>query len=436
MKKFFAPILCSAIFIGCGGPPSAPSQNVATPSSSNEQVLQDLPAPTFNVYVENSGSMYGYTNSISNDFKNAVYSYLSDIQLAELGVKDSESFKNIMNLNYINSKVIKCESDVKDFIQRLGPASFQMQGGNMGTSDISNIIKTILSAMSENDVSILISDCIFSPGRQYGTDDDARKYIVSQRIGIKTDIVEKLNLSKDFSVIVLRLNAQFKGRYYNRLDQWINIDNDRPYYIWLMGNRSYLKKVMDEVNITQIKGSGVQNIYMVSKPIKSLSYGILPPPQSIGKFNLDPINPTTTTLKTRPKKVGGNKVFQLAVGVDFSKLLLPDEYLMNPNNYSISNKAYSVEIVKNKDSQSSYTHIVKLNLTEPIISKGTVKITLQNNMPAWVEEYTDEIGLDINAEGAMEKTYGLKYLIGGVYDAYASNKEQENNHGVITVNIR
>ena len=92
--------------------------------------------------------------------------------------------------------------------------------------------------------------------------------------------------------------------------------------------------------------------------------------------------------------------------------------------------------MKNKDSQSSYTHIVKLNLTEPIISKGTVKITLQNNMPAWVEEYTDEIGLDINAEGAMEKTYGLKYLIGGVYDAYASNKEQENNHGVITVNIR
>ena len=92
--------------------------------------------------------------------------------------------------------------------------------------------------------------------------------------------------------------------------------------------------------------------------------------------------------------------------------------------------------MKNKNIQSSYTHILKLNLIEPIISKGIVKITLNNSMPTWVEEYTDEVCLDINAEGAMEKTYGLKHLIGGVYDAYASNKEQENNHGVITVNIR
>lgn len=435
MKKFFAPILCSAIFIGCGGPPSVPGQNVATPSKSSEQVQQDLPAPIFNVYVENSGSMYGYTNSISNDFKNAVYSYLSDIQLAELGAKGDESFKNIMNLNYINSKVIKCESDVKDFIQKLGPASFQMQGGNMGTSDISNIIKTILSAMSENDVSILISDCIFSPGRLYDTDDDARKYIVSQRIGIKTDIVEKLNLSKDFSVIILRLNAQFKGKYYNRLDQWTNIDNERPYYVWLMGDRSNLKKVMNEVGVDKIKGSGVQNIYMASKPIKSLSYGILPQ-QSIGNFKPDPANTKTSVLKAKPVKTGGNTSFQLAIGVDFSEMLLPDEYLTNPDNYSVSNMAYELEIVKNKNIQSSYTHILKLNLTAPIINKGIVKITLNNSMPTWVEEYTDEVGLDINAEGAMEKTYGLKYLIGGVYDAYASNKEQENNHGVITVNIQ
>ena len=169
--------------------------------------------------------------------------------------------------------------------------------------------------------------------------------------------------------------------------------------------------------------------------MKSLSYGILPQ-QSIGNFKPDPANTKTSVLNAKPIKIGKNTTFQLAIGVDFSQMLIPDEYLMNPNNYSVSNNAYRLEIVKNKNSLSSYTHIVKLILIEPIISKGAIKITLNNSMPAWVEEYTDEVGLDINAEGAMEKTYGLKYLIGGVYDAYASNKEQENNHGVITVNIR
>jgi hypothetical protein len=434
MKKFIAPILCSAIFIGCGGPPSTPNQNVATPSSSSEQVKQELPAPTINVYVENSGSMYGYVKG-TTDFENAVYSYLSDIQLADLGEKVANSAKNVMELNYINSKVIKHTPDIEEFIKKLEPAEFRLRGGNMGTSDMSDILKTILSQITDNEIAIFVSDCILSPGSKYQTRDNADEYLVSNGIGVKTNFVEKISECQDFSVVVLRLMSQFNGTYYNKFDQRTTINDNRPYYIWLMGNRSNLKKVMDEVDTDKIKGSGVQNIYMASKPIKSLSYGILPQ-QSIGKFKPDPANTKTSVLKAKPVKTGGNTSFQLAIGVDFSELLLPDEYLTNPDNYSVSNVAYKLEIVKNKNIQSSYTHILKLNLTEPIINKGIVKITLNNSMPTWVEEYTDEVGLDINAEGAMEKTYGLKYLIGGVYDAYASNKEQENNHGVITVNIQ
>ncbi len=434
MKKFFAPILCSAIFIGCGGPPSTPNQNVATPSSSSEQVQQELPAPTIKVYVENSGSMYGYVEG-TTDFENAVYSYLSDIQLADLGEKVANSAKNVLELNYINSKVIKHSPDIEEFIKKLEPAEFKLKGGNMGTSDMSDILKTILSQITDNEIAIFVSDCILSPGSKYQTRDNADEYLVSNSIGVKNNFYGKISECQDFSVVVLRLISQFNGTYYNKFDEKTTINANRPYYIWLMGNRSNLKKVMNEVGVDKIKGSGVQNIYMASKPIKSLSYGILPQ-QSIGNFKPDPANTKTSVLKAKPVKTGGNTSFQLAIGVDFSELLLPDEYLTNPDNYSVSNMAYELEIVKNKNLQSSYTHIIKLNLTAPIISKGTVKITLNNSMPTWVEEYTDEVGLDINAEGAMEKTYGLKYLIGGVYDAYASNKEQENNHGVITVNIQ
>lgn len=436
MKKFFAPILSTIIFVGCGGPPSTvPNQNISTPS--NEKIKAEIPAPTIKVYVENSGSMDGYVRG-TTDFENAVYSYLSNIQLSDLGRKsDSTSFKNILELNYINSQVLRQAPDVQEFIRALEPNVFRMRGGNRGTSDMSDILNTILKQnFSKHDIAIFVSDCIFSPGNQYRANDNADEYLVSQQIGIKSHFVEQLSKNPEFSVVILQLTSQFNGTYYNKFDERESIDDIRPYYIWLMGDREQVKKIMGKVDIAQIKGSGVKNIFMVSKSIKSMPYGILPPPQSIGKFRPDSSNPKTSIVKAEVDRKGGTSRFQLAIGVDFSKMLIPEEYLTNAANYEVSNKAYNLEIVKNNTQGSSYTHIIRLNLVEPIISKGTVKITLKNSMPSWIEEYTDNEGLNIHANGAMKKTYGLKYLLGGVYDAYSSNKEEENNYGVITVNIR
>lgn len=146
---------------GCGGPPAVPPQK----GVGIEMKEEALPTPTIKVYVENSGSMDGYVKGVT-DFENAVYSYLSDLQLADLGQKDSASFKNRLELNYINSEVLTHKSDVEEFIKKLEPKTFRMRGGNRNTSDISDILEKILERMeSPNDISILISDCIFSPGK-------------------------------------------------------------------------------------------------------------------------------------------------------------------------------------------------------------------------------------------------------------------------------
>ena len=56
---------------------------------------------------------------------------------------------------------------------------------------------------------------------------------------------------------------------------------------------------------------------------------------------------------------------------------------------------------------------------------------LLKKIPNWIDEYTDDEGLDINKEGAIDKTYGLKYLIGGLNDAYSIE-----NYTKITINIK
>lgn len=419
-------LLLFPILVGCGGR----LQPVVSVSTSQNQRTETFSAPTIKVYIENSGSMDGYVKG-ATDFENAVYSYLSDIQLADLGEKDSASHKNRLELNYINCKVLEYKSDIEEFIKKLEPATFRQRGGNRGTSDMADIIDKILEREGINDVSIFVSDCIFSPGKKYRIQDNADEYLVSQQIGIKNHIVEKLIENPDFAIVVMQLKSEFDGYYYNKFDERTYIKADRPFYVWLLGNRLVLKQMMDVVDVDQIKGSGVQNMYMLSRMDGDLDYGIMLQ-QCIGHLSPDKSSPQTTVTDVKVDKKGGKSNFQIAVGVDFSNCLLEDSYLMNVDNYSISNKAYNLEIVRNNNQNSSYTHILKLKLNQPIISKGSIKVTLLNRVPSWIEKYTDFEGLDIYAENAMEKTYGLKYLMDGLYDAYSN----ENQYGIITINIK
>lgn len=427
LVQFFQGMIISIInllLVSCTDNPKVVTPTTLVPHTKAKK--DTLLAPTIKVYVENSGSMDGYITG-QTDFENAVYSYLSDIQLANLGTRDSTSCKNILQLNYINSEILNQPSDVKAFIKNLEPDTFKILGGNRGTSDMSDILDKILKQNGPNDISILISDCIFSPGRTFQANDNADKYLLAQQIGIKNHFAEKLFSDTDFSVVIMQLISGFDGYYYNKFDDKTYIKNTRPFYIWVMGNKAQVKNLMTNVRTDKIKGSGVRHIYTVSAKEFDLNYGILLQ-RSIGKFNPDRIQPKTTVTNVRKKN--GN--FQLSVGMDYSKCLLDDEYLINTNNYTVSSKAYTIEIVKNHNPNFAYTHILKLKLAQPVISKGSIKISLLNKMPVWVEKYTDTIGLDINTEGAMEKTYGLKYLIGGVYDACSN----DSIYGTININIK
>jgi len=143
--------------------------------------------PSVNVYVENSGSMDGYVRGIT-DFEQIVYNYLTDIIISD--------FTDSLNLFYINSDIIPQGSDISDFIERLEPSTFRIRGGNRGISDISNVLKTVLSETQENEIAILVTDGIFSPG----IGKDAAQYLNNQQIGIKRTFAEHLKTYPNTSV--------------------------------------------------------------------------------------------------------------------------------------------------------------------------------------------------------------------------------------------
>jgi len=399
-------------------PNGTPGNN--TVSTANEESLKpSLPKCNVNVYIENSASMDGYVKGVT-EFEQSIYSYISDIKLAD--------FCASLNLNYINSKILRQPDDVKDFIAKLEPTTFKNKGGDRSTTDISDLFQKIMAEQGNDDIAILISDFVFSPGKK-----DASEYLTNQQVGIKTQFATRLKEDPEYAAVLYRLVSKFDGKYYNKFDHPTQISADRPFFIWLLGNKNQLQRLTAEVKKENMKGHGVDHTFCISKMTAATPYGILPMPR-IGTFQIDPANVKTSILKAKTDNKAVGSKFVVSFGVEYSGFLLEDSYLTDPANYEVNNKAYAVEISRNPNATSSYTHIIKLKLdpSQPVISRGNIKVSLLKKSAPWAEEFTDNDGEDINAEGAMEKTFGLKTLIDGVYDAYKADA----TYASFTINIK
>lgn len=360
-------------------------QPVITPQTTKYRV---------NVFIENSASMNGYVNGVT-EFKDAIYGYLSDINNSEI----AEHLK----LNYINNRIIPQNITLKDFIYNLSPKT--LAAGNTGTTDISGIIEQVLEKTKENNISIFISDCIFSPG----ANNNAEEYLKLQQTDIKNAFTKALRANAELGVIVYRLSSTFHGIYYSSTEQQIPIKAQRPYFIWIIGNKTNIKALQEKVDQSKVKGGGVQNSYSIFMKSKNLNYGILNSP-TIGSFE----RVDKTTIK-KAKKDSDRKEFAFSVGVNYSSFFLDETYLMNPDNYHLSDPNYKITIVK--ANTGAYTHILKLSTKLNIISASNIKIELLNKMPNWIDSFNDNNGKNINANGAISNTFGIKNLLAGLYEA-------------------
>ncbi|MFU2093757.1 hypothetical protein [Ornithobacterium rhinotracheale] len=407
MMRFFSVLLLFAfMIIGC-------SRKAERNTSSDKvaEVEKSEVVPIINVFLENSGSMDGYVEGVT-EFEQSIYSLLSDIRISK--VSDS------LNLFYINSNIIPQGSDVESFINNLDSKSFRDKGGNRSSSDFSDVLKKVLEETSKNEVSIFISDCIFSPGK----DSNAAEYLINQQIGIKNAFASALQINSRMSVVVLQLNSKFKGSYYNINDEPVDFDGERPFYIWFMGSHKYLKNIFSKVNIGKLKGGSVQNIFVQIPEIEKLKYGLLRYPK---KGNFTQVDYNTIEDAKYNAATGG---FMFAVGVDFSDVLLGDKYLLDLDNYEVSDKGYRIDVSKQREGK--YTHNILFSTDRKIIPMSVIRVVLKNEFPKWVESSNDDVGVDIQSKDSQGKTFGLKYLLGGVYDAY----EQDGCFMKFKINVK
>ena len=386
------------------------------------------PRPDYNVYIENSASMDGYVQGLS-DFKNTVYLFLSDIKSPLRNIAGS------LNLYYINSKPIPFSDEVEDFIRKLDPSTFRQRGGNRAETDISNIIDTIFANSDPGTVNILISDCVFSPGKGK----NAGNYLTNQSIGIKSTFERKLSRQPDLTTLVLKLSSEFSGTYYDYENFKHPLDQvKRPYYLWVIGPETAISDLMANFELEKL--GGFQYIHEFNNVREKPDYKVLFT-NRIGSFDLDRNDMKHSLIGAEKETRGTNKgFFQFALAVDLKNYGLDDSYFSDPANFRIHPESYEISImpIPFQDKQDNelledYSHYALLK-TEDLRS-GALDIELMRKRPTWVVASNSLDDKDQTGE-ELNKTYGIEYLVDGISNAYDAAAKDKETYFKISVSIK
>ena len=101
--------------------------------------------------------------------------------------------------------------------------------------------------------------------------------------------------------------------------------------------------------------------------------------------------------------------YEITLYADFSKCILSESDIIDIASYKITPSQYSIKsITHNEDNKYKFI----ISTTKP--SPCNIKIQYSLNLPDWIDTCNYE-GNNIPPQG---HTYGIKYLFGGVFDAY------------------
>ena len=371
-----------------------------------------------NFYLENSGSMNGYLDDPNTQFKNSIYSLLARLKLFVN--------KNKLNLYLINStnQLIHnnaTNNDIEHFKNILNPNEFRnISNGLTSQSDLNDMVQRCIQN-SRNAMSVFVSDCIYSPGNSHP---DAKQYLAYEKNGLFLNVSTELKI-RDLAIIVLQIDANFKGKYYNRLNQEKIIGRHikRPFYLWFIGNNVQIKSLIDSKILQDIDG-GYRNIAVFEKPnaIVAPDFRIISNPK-IGDFDLDG--------NTINNAVADNRVFSFSLYVDFSNNMQELDYFSDPYNFKISDPNFKIQTTKLNEEFKPFTHQIKLT-TSNLKSENLI-LDVQGRLPSWVETSTSKDDISFTADTSQwSRTFGLSYLLGGVSDAFYP---KSGNSTIKSINI-
>lgn len=471
MRRFLFALFCFCAIAGIGNSCQSEGESSDRRGESKETKGESTPVegtdtipcvkPKVNVYIENSGSMDGFVNGIT-EFKDVIGNLL--VNLKYFYDEDNIQIYFIRNekakIGQDEELVIKkaCESDIADFARAID-LSWKNDCKNRGqNTNLNNIFKTILDSTQNNTLSILVSDCIYSIG------DGSTVNLLNQEKNTTYDaFLTKFKRSNDhLATMIVKLTSEFDGRYFPYTGDRNNFyfKGELPYYICVISNQKLMKQFNENITLKQNADGGFKNKYIISnEKSDSIYYSILLSTDNEGRFKpqrkysslsyvhgIEDIDVagrgsgcSRRNAENRPHNL------QFAVAVDLSGIDVDESYLLDPDNYSLSDGNFTVEkivpIEKNETKSGDWVRISKASKipSHKIILRATgtaysdLTISLKKQMPSWIRE--SSIMDDTRAEKIMGgNSFGLQFWVEGIAEAY--EKAYKDNKSYFDIDIK
>ena len=339
------------------------------------------------LYVENSGSMDGYMFD-GSELKDAVYSYVSGLS----------THSDTTELYFVNSDVYSVKAPLQDVINAMSPAAFHRSPGNKANTDIADIFKMVLMQMEENSVSVLVTDAILDLPA------GSTVFFLTKQTQIKSIFENYLKENPNFAIEIFRMSSRFNGKYYFTGGSVVLSNQQRPYYMFVMGDKQTLSAANGIVAKSQIQ-HGVENYYAYS------SYTEVP----------------FVVMNKKKKEHDGqfdirlqDRAVPVIAKVDLQYTLHDEDIMKEPTLYDIAFGDDSIKIksIKELPKEPEYTHELTIILPENA-DEGSVNIYFcPPPYPHWLDDANDDLS-DVSVATTM-KTTGIKYIVEGISDAFAS----------------
>ncbi|MBM6994009.1 MAG: hypothetical protein I3J02_12245 [Prevotella sp.] len=348
---------------------------------------------SFNIYVERSGSMAPY------DSPNGDGSFRSAIMSLQNNLPGKSKVDSI---------------------------------GEKGYTDFRQIFDNILNKTGDDQVSILVTDMIYSVKDMEGV--NPQKVFAEAQEMINAVFKEEV---KKKSMLVVRMNGSYNGPYYAYDNSVHPFSGRRPYYIIIVGSNDNIVRLTSDASLRTFaemeRLRGYDNMCLfTADDIYNPYYSLLLSNKDVrGRFQPEHGQGYQITSLQNVEADRNSGDIQLVLAVDLSKMFIDHRYLTDKANYVVSSddnvKIKEIRPLDKADmtpAQKKYlgtaTHLFVLSATN-VSHEQDVTIRLLNRLPAWVESGSTDNDLQPDSR----TTFALRYLLGGIFESYKRNAESE-----------
>ena len=346
---------------------------------------------TYNIYVENSGSMAGYCN-ISD--KDALETLLQDYYDRINSNKEGEE---TITVNVINTEIETSVCDKRAFLQSVKKKC------SATYTKLDDMLELMMSNVTDDDVNIMVSDYVF-------TTNDGNFLTASSAI---TSLFSQQLKKNNIAVAIFKYMRNFSGKYY---PGGINCNKPLPIYVWIFGRPDEVRKVSKMSFQTSNCGEYfLQTSYNAPIELSAKSKRMI----------------QGNTIKVSEwESVRHENYYEFDLVADLRNTLLSEEEILNAHRYVLkSSNTSEFEISSiSKIGDDKYKYTIRTLKPAP----GKLIVSNPIIVPEWIES-SNYSGGGIPSDST---TLGISYLIDGVSNAFKDVSGKKFNYYEFEVELK